>query len=155
MAGNAIDELINTLYELVDEAMAVPLSDKCIVERGKVLDMLEEIRANLPSDLKMAREIVEKRNEVITAGKREYDTKIKQAEELAKQKVNEHDIVVEARKRAAEIVETAENRSKELMKAASSYCDDAMKRTEASIDETLDQIKNTRVQLGAAMKDYK
>ena len=155
MAGNVIDELVNTLYETIDDAPSVPLSNKCIIEREKALDLLEEHRANLPSELKMASEIVEKRNDFITAGKREYDSKLKQAEEMAKQKVNDHDIVIEARKKAAEIIANAESRSKELMKAASSYCDEAMKRTEVSVDQTLEQIKNTRSQFLAAMKEYK
>ena len=155
MAGNVIDELVNTLYETIDDAPAVPLSGKCIIEREKALDILEEIRANLPSELKMANEIVEKRNDFITAGKKEYDTKIKQAEEMAKQKVNDHDIVIEARKRAAEIIANAESRSKELMGAATAYCEDAMKRPELSIDQTLEQMKSTRTQFMAAMKEYK
>ena len=87
MAGNAIDELVSTLYEMVQDAGGIPLmSDRCVIEREKALDILDEIRANIPSDLKMAREIVEKRNEFITAGKREAEAIRKQAEELARQK---------------------------------------------------------------------
>ena len=119
MAGNAIDELVSTLYEMVQDAGGIPLmSDRCVIEREKALDILDEIRANIPSDLKMAREIVEKRNEFITAGKREAEAIRKQAEELARQKVNENDIMNEARRRSAEIIRTAEERAKELMGAA-------------------------------------
>lgn len=153
MAGNIIDELVNTLYETIDDATAVPLSNKCIIEREKALDILEEIRANLPNELKMAKEIVEKRNDFITDGKREYDSKVKQAEEMAKQKVNDNQIVVEARKRAAEIIANAESRAKELMRAAAEYCDDAMKRTEVSIEQTHDQIRETRSQFVARMNE--
>ena len=73
MAGTSIDELVNTLYEMVEDAWSMPLgSDRCVLEREKVLDVLDEIRAALPGDLKMAREIVDKRNEIISAGKREF-----------------------------------------------------------------------------------
>lgn len=154
MAGNVIDELVNTLYETIDDAPAVPLSNKCVIEREKALDMLEEIRANLPSELKMASEIVEKRNDFISAGKKEYDSKVKQAEEMAKQKVNDHDIVVEARKKAAEIIATAEARSKELMNAAVTYCDDAMKRTEVAMDQALDQMKSNHSRMMVTLKNY-
>ena len=55
MAGTPIDELINTLYEMVEDAWSMPLgNDRCVLEREKVLDILDEVRANLPSDLKMA-----------------------------------------------------------------------------------------------------
>lgn len=157
MTGNVIDELVNTLYETIDDAPSLPLppGGKCVIDREKALDMLEEIRANLPGELKMANEIVEKRNDFISAGQKEYDSKLKQAEEMAKQKVNDHDIVIEARKKAAEIIANAESRSRELMQAAASYCDDAMKRTEVSIDQTLEQMKSTRSQLISAMRDYR
>ncbi|MBE6994240.1 MAG: hypothetical protein E7423_06355 [Ruminococcaceae bacterium] len=155
MAGNVIDELVNTLYETIDDAPSVPLSNKCVIEREKALDILEEIRANLPSELKMANEIVEKRNDFISAGKKEYDTKIKQAEEMAKQKVNDHELLIEARKRANEIIASAEQKAKQIMEAATTYCDNAMKDTEASIGKTLEQVKDTRVAFMTAMKDQK
>ena len=98
--------------QMVQDAGGIPLmSDRCVIEREKALDILDEIRANIPSDLKMAREIVEKRNEFITAGKREAEAIRKQAEELARQKVNENDIMNEARRRSAEIIRTAEELS--------------------------------------------
>lgn len=156
MAGNAIDELVTTLYEMIQDAGGIPLmSDRCVIEREKALDILDEIRANIPSDLKMAREIVEKRNEVITAGKREAEVIRKQAEELARQKVSDNDIMNEARRRGAEMISTAEERSKELMSAANAYCDDAMKRTEEAIAQALEEVKTSRVNFRQASKASK
>ena len=61
-----IEDIISTLYDLIQDARAMPLaSDKCIVERDKVLDMLDEIIAQMPVELKQARTIVESRNELI------------------------------------------------------------------------------------------
>lgn len=148
MAGNAIDELVNTLYQMVQDAGNLPLmGDRCIIEREKTLDILDEVRANIPSDLKMAREILEKRNEVVEAGKREAETIRKQAEDTAVRKVNENDITLLARKKAAETINAAEIRSHELMAAANAYCDDAMKRTEEAIAQALNEIKSSRIKL--------
>ena len=145
MAGTTIDELIMTLYEMIQDARSVPLGDRCIIERDKALD--------LPAELKMAREIVEKRNEVISAGKREYDTIKKQAEDYAKQRVNDHEVVTEARKRAAEIIAGAENRSREIMKAAGTYCEDAMRRAEDALAQTADELKQSRIQFRQLLRD--
>lgn len=153
MAGSTIDELIMTLYEMIQDARGVPLGDRCIIERDKALDILDEIRADLPAELKMAREIVDKRNEVISAGKRESDTIKKQAEEYAKQRVNDHEVVTEARKRAAEIIAGAETRSREIMKAAGAYCEDTMKRTEDALAQTTEELKRSRAQFRQLLKD--
>ena len=154
MAGTPIDELINTLYEMVEDAWSMPLgNDRCVLEREKVLDILDEVRANLPSDLKMAREIVEKRNDIIAAGKKEYDNLKKQADDYAKQKINEHEITQEARKKAAELVAAAEQRAKEVMRAAGEYCEDAMKRTEDVMSRSLEELKQSHVQFRKAIRE--
>jgi cell division septum initiation protein DivIVA len=154
MAGTPIDELINNLYEMVEDAWSMPLgSDRCVLEREKALDLLDEIRANLPSDLKMAREIVEKRNEIIAAGKKEYDSLRAQAEEYARQRINDHEITQEARKKAQEIVSAADLRSREIMKVASEYCEDAMKRTEEALDQISGEVKQSRGQFRAALRE--
>lgn len=154
MAGTPIDELLNSLYEMVEDAWSMPLGgDKCVLERDKVLDILDEVRANLPSDLKMAKEIVEKRNDVIAAAKKEHDAIKQQAEEFARQRVNDHEITVEARKKAADLVQSAESRAKEIMQVASEYCDDAMRRTEDALSQSLGEIKQSRVQFKAVLRE--
>lgn len=164
MAGNAIDELVTTLYEMIQDASGVPLfGDRCVIEREKALDILDEIRANIPSDLKMAREIVEKRNEMISAGKREAETIRKQAEVLARQRLSDSDITNEARrkgaemlsaaeKQAREVTATAEKQAKELMNAANAYCDDAMKRTEEAVSQALEELRMSRAKFRQAAK---
>ena len=154
MATQRIDEMINQLYEMVEDAFTMPLgNDRCILEREKVLDILDEIRANLPSDLRIAREIVEKRNDYIAAGKKEYDILKKQADDYAKQKINDHEITQEARKKAAELVAAAEQRAKEVMRSAGNYCDDAMKRTEEALSQSLDELCQSRAQFRQAVRE--
>ena len=53
---NEVMELIDELYSMVSEAWGVPLgNDKCIVERDKVLNMIEDIKAQLPVELSEAK----------------------------------------------------------------------------------------------------
>ncbi len=151
MATISIDELINTLDELVEDAWALPLGGgRCVVDRERLLDLLDEIRAGLPGDLKMAQEIVDKRNDIIAAAKAEYDALKQQAEDYAKQRLNEHDLTVEAKRKAAEIIAAAENSARDIMRVANEYCDDAMKRTEEALGQTLQELKQSRVQFRQA-----
>ena len=49
MNEHGIEELIGTLYEMIQDAKTVPFSgDKCSVERERVLDLLDEISNQLP-----------------------------------------------------------------------------------------------------------
>ena len=77
-----IEDIISALYDMIQDARALPLgADKCILERDKVLDMLDEVIAQMPVELKQARTIVESRNELIGQARREAETIIRQAQE--------------------------------------------------------------------------
>ena len=150
MAGG-IEELINSLYQIIQDAWMIPLgADKCIIEKEKVLDILDEIIAVLPNDLKMARDIVEKRNDVISSGKRESEAIKRQAEEQARMMLSESEIMQEARKKANDIITAARNRSQELRKAANDYCDDSLKRTEEAVGKALEELRNSRQEFKSA-----
>ena len=100
--ANGIEETITTLYEMVQDAWSLPLgAEKCVVERDKVLDLLDEISNQLPGELKQAKTIVESRNEVITNAKREAENILKQAEQRAKQMISREEVVKQAEQQAA------------------------------------------------------
>ena len=85
MSNRTTEDIISALYDMVQDARSVPLSaDKCIVERDRVLDMLDEISAQLPSELKQSRTIVESRNELISQARRAAEAIIRQAQEQRK-----------------------------------------------------------------------
>ena len=74
MSYNGIEEAISQLYEIIQDARSVPLSsDKCMVERDQILDLLDEISNELPNELKQAKTIVDSRSEVITSAKRDAE----------------------------------------------------------------------------------
>ena len=105
MSTRNTEDIIGALYDMVQDARSVPLNaDKCMVERDKVLDMLDEIITNLPSELKQSRTIVESRNELISQARSEAATIIRQAQEQAEELVNQEAIYTEARRRSEELV---------------------------------------------------
>ncbi|WP_087065394.1 hypothetical protein [Intestinibacillus massiliensis] len=149
----ALDEVVNSLYQMVQDAWAVPLGgDKCVIERDRALDLLDELRVNMPADVKMAKDIVEKRNELIAAGKREAEAIRKQAEEAARQQVSETEIVQQARRKAKEILGNAEIQARELRRVANEYCEDTLKRAEEAVALSLDEVKKARSRFKAASK---
>ena len=143
--ANGIEETITTLYEMVQDAWSLPLgAEKCVVERDKVLDLLDEISNQLPGELKQAKTIVESRNEVITNAKREAENILKQAEQRAKQMISREEVVKQAEQQAAEMMKAAQQKIKELRQVTNDYVDDSMKRTEDAIAQALSEIRESR-----------
>ena len=74
MSSSNIEDIIGSLYDMVQDARTMPLAaDKCILERDRVLDMLDEVIAQMPGELKQARTIVESRNDLINQARREAE----------------------------------------------------------------------------------
>ena len=146
MSDRNTEDIIGALYDMVQDARSVPLAtDKCILERDKVLDMLDEIIAQLPGELKQSRTIVESRNELIGQARREAEVIIRQAQEQAKQMVTKEAIYIEAKRRSEELVGQTQNRIEALKRAANAYMDDALRQTEEVISESLKNVRDTRV----------
>ncbi len=148
---NEVMDLIEELYTMVSEAWGVPLgNDKCIVERDKVLNMLEDIKAQLPVELSEAKRLVSARDEFIGNAKREAESIRRAAEEKARSMVEEQEIVRIARARSSELMATAENRTAELRRVAGEYVEDLLRRTEESLTAALGEVRNSHNQFRSA-----
>lgn len=150
MSDRNIEDIIGALYDLVQDARSMPLAaDKCIVERDRVLDMLDEIIAQLPSELKQSRTIVESRNELISQARREAELIMRQAQEQAKQMISKENIYAESKRRAEELVAQTQERVNALKKAGNDYMDDSLRKTEEVIAEALANVRDTRMKFRA------
>ena len=148
--ANGIEEVIGTLYEMVQDAWSLPLgAEKCVVERDKVLDLLDEISNQLPGELKQAKTIVESRNAVITNAKKEAENIMKQAEQRARQLISQENVLQEAQKQANDMIKQAQQKIHELRQVTNEFVDDALKRTEDSIADALARVKDSHEKFDA------
>jgi len=146
MSDRNTEDIIGALYDMVQDARSMPLAaDKCILERDRVLDMLDEILAQLPSELKQSRTIVESRNELISQARREADTILKDAQEKVNQMVSREAIYAEAKKRSEEMVGQTQSRINQLRKAGNDYMDESLRQTEEAISNALNEVRETRM----------
>ena len=146
MSDHTTEDIIGALYDMVQDARSMPLAaDKCILERDKVLDMLDEIIAQLPGELKQSRTIVESRNELIGQARREADTILREAQEKAKQMVTKEAIYIEAKKRSEELVGQTQAKINQLRKAGNEYMDESLRQTEEAIAQALNEVRETRM----------
>ena len=145
-----IEDLITSLYDMVQDARSVPLAaDKCILERDKALDLLDEIIAQLPAELKQSRTIVESRNALIGQARRESENIVRRAREEAEQLVSQQVIYQEAKRQVVEMVEQTKADIERLKQASNAYMDDALRRTQEAIAQSLQEVQDTRAKFQA------
>ena len=151
MAGS-VEELLDLLYTEIEEAKNAPLNnEKCIIERDRVLDMIDDVKAELPVEIKRAKDLVANRNDYIASAKREADDLRDQAEDYAKRLINENAIVREAEKEADHILAETEEQCRMLKAAASDYCEDTLRRMEEAVADAYDEVKHSRAKFRSAL----
>src|ERR1044072_2274165 len=99
--------LIDKLDDLVHNAKAVPLTDQVRIDREEIYDILDQMRATIPEEIKQARWIVKEREEMLAEAKRECDRILREAREQAVREASQTEIVKLAERQAGEGVQDA------------------------------------------------
>lgn len=143
-----VDELLDTIEDTLEESTSMPLSGgKRLVDVEKVRDYLDDIRANLPGELRQAQQIVNDRAQIVDTANAQAQAIVKKAEERARILVSDAEIVKAAQQRAAEITAAAQSESRTLRQTVTDYCDNMLKTTEEAMVENAAQVKNVRANL--------
>jgi len=149
--ANDVSHLIDMLYTMIDEAKSTAFGQgKCTINRDEALDLLDELRAQLPIELKRAQELLRAREEYVESAKRDVERMMRQAELDAKAKVSESEVLNAAREKGRNIIRHAEDRSREMYRVANEYTEDALRRTEEAIKMALDEVQQSRANFRAA-----
>ena len=105
--------LIDKLDDLVHNAKAVPLTDQVRIDREEIYDILDQMRATIPEEIKQARWIVKERQEMLAEAKRECDRILGEAREQAVREASQTEIVKLAERQAQDIVDDARRQARE------------------------------------------
>ena len=141
-----VTRLIDMLYEKVEDAKAPALKpNMSMVDRDEILDLLDELRAQLPVELRRAKELLSAREKFVEDAKRDVDRMMRQAELEAKSKVSESEVMAAAKERSRQIIAHAEDRTRQMYQVCNEYTEDALARTEEAIQMALDEVKQSRI----------
>ena len=148
-----INELLDTIEDALEEGANVPLSGgKKIVNAEQIRDYLDEIRENLPGELRQAQQIVNDRAQIVDMANAQAQAIVKKAEERARILVSDAEIVKAAQQRAGEITAAAQSEARTLRQTVTDYCDNMLRNTEETMAENAAQVKKVRANLRQTAK---
>lgn len=143
-----IDELLDLMEETMEEASGLPFSgSKRMVDIDKMRDIIDEVRLNMPTEIRQAKAIVNDRADIIASAKREAEAIVKKAEDRARVLVGEEQIVRAAQQRAAEILSSAQSQSREMRTTVTDYCENMLRITEEQLARNAAEVKTVRANL--------
>ena len=139
--------LIDKLDDLVHNAKAVPLTDQVRIDREEIYDILDQMRATIPEEIKQARWIVKERQEMLAEAKRETDRILGEAREQAVREASQTEIVKLAERQAQEIVDDARRQARETRLEMEDWADGILSTLEVNLDKFLSAVKRGRERL--------
>ena len=121
--------LLETLEDILERSKSVPFTEKAIVDKEEVLEIIKDIRLKLPDELKQAKWIKEERGRILQEAQKEADDIVREAENRIISMIDEHEITRKAYEQKAEIIETANEMSREISKGTKDYADNITSTT--------------------------
>ena len=139
--------LIDKLDDAIHNGKPVPLTDQVRVEREEIYDILDQMRATVPEEIKQARWIVKERQEMLAEAKREAERIIREARDQQERLINQQEVVRLAERQAEDIIEEARSREREIRLGAEDYADDILNTLEVNLQKFTQAVQRGRERL--------
>lgn len=143
-----IEDILNKLDETIEEAWSVPLSQgRRVVDASRVQELIDDIRLNVPTEIRQARAIVGDRNDIIKDARKEAEVIVERARKKASMLVEESEVLREATKKATEILDTANKNANEVKRISATYSEKILKVSEEQMAKSIYDLRQAITQI--------
>ena len=142
-----VHERLDELSDMITAARAMPMSASCIVNRGEVLDILEDIRASLPTEIREADQLLDDRERVLAEADAEADRIVEQARAEAAALVTQEWVYAAAIREAEVVRREAADDADRMRQEIDDYVDAKLAGFEIALNKTLNAVARGRDKL--------
>ncbi|MGA8115248.1 MAG: hypothetical protein WCA46_16410 [Actinocatenispora sp.] len=143
-------ERIDEIVSFVEGARSVPMSSRnCMVDRSEMIALLEDLRGELPGDLRRSQALLDERDKIIAAGQREAERIITEGEAEHARLVSANEVAVSAEHEATRIVGEARDEAQRLREECEEYVDTTLSNFERLLNKSLSTIERGRDKMHA------
>ena len=142
-----VHDKLTELAATIEDARAMPMSASCIVNRGEVLALIDDVRRALPDDLARADGLLADRAGVIDAGRQEVERMLDQARVEQARLVAETAVAQAAEEEAARILAAAQTEAASVRAEVDDYVDAKLANFEVVLNKTMQAVIRGRDRL--------
>lgn len=150
---------IDQLEDLVSSGKRVPMSRKVMVEEEEFVSILEDIRTNIPLEIRDAARVLKERERIIGEAQDQALRIVKDAQKRAELLVSNHTVLAEAKQLAEEELRLAERQRQEergrmeifllqQLTAIRNATLEVMGNMEATVEQSLDALARAESAIG-------
>ena len=147
-------EKVASAIKMIEEARSVPLSASCVVHRGEMLEILDQVRISLPVDFDRAQFILREQEQILENARQSGDQIIASGREEVARMIEQTEIVAAARKAAERILEEVDQQAKREREEIESYIDSRLATLEVILIKTLEVVNRGRDRLGGVEEKH-
>ncbi|GAB2743961.1 DivIVA domain-containing protein [Salinifilum aidingensis] len=131
----ALDELVT----IVEEARSVPMTSGCVVPRGDVLELLDDVRDAIPREVDDAQDVLEQRDDVVSKAESQAEQRLTEARQQAERTVSEaraeaEQLLADAREQADQVKAEARAEAEQAATSGRREYEDYISRAQAEAD---------------------
>ncbi|GEM_PF-783832 len=135
--------LVNHLENLITSSQRMPMTNRVLVREQEVLQLIDQIRAAVPEEIKQARRLNQERDRVLAQAQAEASRIRAAAREEAERLINDEEMVQLAAERAEQIEREAEERARQLRDGADIYAAETLRGLEEQLNSLQMQLDQT------------
>ena len=150
-----VHSTIDQILALVKNARSMPMSGSCVVNRGELVQLVSDLREQLPAELQDARWVLERREAIIGDGREQAGRIVEDARAQAGRIVEsaqaerarlvaQTEITAAATEEAERLVRDAHAGAEQVRDETDSYVDRKLAAVEVLLDETLVAVEHGR-----------
>lgn len=159
MSQNVIEQIINDMYDYIEECKPTPLSQsKIIVSRERILDFLDDLKKRTPDEIRRYQKIIANRDNIIAQAEERAKEIENEAKMRAEQMINETEIMQAAYRQANELIQSAtlqaektknesETAAEQLRSGVLNYAGDILGEIESLLNSSFREMKENSERL--------
>jgi cell division septum initiation protein DivIVA len=140
-------ERIEELQVLVEEAKAVPLSSSVVINREEFIELLAQLKEEVPDEVRQARWMARDRDELLARARKEAERILSEAREQRDRLLSRTEIVHAANRESDRITEEARDKAAKIRAEAEDYIDQKLAAFEILLNKTLATVAKGREHL--------
>jgi len=126
---------------VVHHARHVPFSSQVMVDEDEIMDLIDQLRFNLPEEIKKANWTVQEQQRLIAEAHSEAGRILATANERADATMQEHEITHRAKLEAQRLVAEAQSKADHTIREAEAYTAEQLQNLEAHLSRTLITVR--------------
>ena len=135
------------IRQVVEDARSMPMSASAVINRAELIELLDELKAELLVAVSDATEVVSNRESVVDEGRKEAEQIVNDAHNERERVISDTEVFRVAKRHADEILIEAQTEATELRKETDDYVDSKLANFEITLEKTMEAVKRGRDRL--------